>query len=245
VDLVKQVPLEAMILVDLITFVGSSAVVLLLLPKDPATPSVRKKGLRSHLSDSIQDWKVGARACLNEPRLVRLALMQGLVGVAYGLSSAANKGHYKVALGVNDSKVGIAQTSNRIFQFVAALFMAFAKPKATTALGVGSALMALGYLGMSLLPFWAFLGAYGIQQIGNSLVAPTNRGLVMALAPAEMKGRVAAFRGLVIDLGVLAGNGAALAMILLTERTGLVFFFASLVLVPALILLPNHANSAT
>ncbi len=78
-------------------------------------------------------------------------------------------------------------------------------------------------MGMSFLPFWGFVIAYGVQQVGNAMLSPTNRGQVMALAEPKVRGRVAAFRGLMIDVGTLAGNFGALAMISMGAPTGWVF----------------------
>lgn len=215
---VSILPLWGLLALDSATFLGSSIWIFRIARQIPAgapRPDSHNAStsLRTFLKDSAKEWRDGLTAAVSDANRFKHIISQGLIGIAHGLLSATVIGHYKTTLGVSNSMVALAQVNNRIWSFAGAAYVFRTRFGAKALVFTGAGLMTLGYTGMIFAPFVLFLGAYGLQQFGNALVAPTNRALSLSDANPEIRGRVATFRGLVIDAGVLAGNSLALLLI--------------------------------
>jgi len=134
---------------------------------------------------------------------------QALLGVAFGLSTSTARGHLLGTMQVSPAQFGYFAPSLR----AASLLGAFTNLKISRLISsrkiafLGITIMGLGYLGMGYSSLFVFFVlAYAIQQIGNAFVVPVNRAAVMGGVEGALRGRVAAFRGLVIDGATVIGN---------------------------------------
>ncbi len=235
--IVQAIPLWAMLALDGVTFLVSSIWIYKIAngfsQKKTNHHIKQKSSIRLFIIDSFREWKEGLFIAVSDINTMKLIASQGIVGIAHGLLSATTIGHYKTTLHVSDSLVALAQVNNRIWNFAGAFYALKNKLSPMALLILGGGLMAGGYAGMAILPFFGFIVVYGIQQFGNSLLTPTNRALCLAGVATDARGRVAAFRGLVIDAGILIGNIFAL-IIIKSFGTRWVFVMATLWMLIAL-----------
>lgn len=245
--IVKQVPLYALFAADALSFLVSSIWIYRLIETpvqeiDSKRPANHKVTFAEVVRASLQEWKGGYRLAWGDLKTRQLIAAQGIVAIGHGLLASTVISHYKTTLRISDSQVALAQANNRVWQFGGALLRLKSEWSPRKGILFGATLMALGYFTMAWVPFGLFLIAYGIQQFGNSVLTPTNRAVVMGGIQSEYRGRVAAFRGLVIDLGILLGNTLSL-IVLSTASTSWNFTLAGLALLVALKVYASIFNS--
>jgi MFS family permease len=219
-QVVPYIPLWSLLLVDGISFLVASTWIYRLAggERKPVKPW---SGLLPELKGAVREWKEGFRASTADREVRKHLAAQALLGLAYGVSSSTVRGHLIGTMNVSPREFGY------LAPFVRASFLAgaFANLKLASFLSpaklafLGISLMAAGYLGMAWLALYPlFLLAYGLQQVGNAFVVPVNRAAVMGGVDAELRGRAAAFRGLLIDGATVIGN--LLAVWLISYGTG-------------------------
>lgn len=216
-QLVKAVPFYGLMFLDGLSFLVSSFLLFRALRgvdfRFFSTAAKKAETFAHYVRGMRLEFIEGFRATFSNVTLRNDVLSQGLVGMAHGLLSASVIAHLKTHLKVSNSQVSYSQLNNRVWTAAGSYFRLRTGMSLKVSLLLGAGVMCIGYFGMGFFPFYGFLCAYGLQQFGNSILTPTNRAMIMAECSSEVRGRVSAFRGLAIDIGVLSGNLGCLALI--------------------------------
>lgn len=216
-EFIKHSHLQNLMIIDGITFLVSSIWVLNIfrqkrvINKTPTQPKV--SSLNAYLDIHLMEWKEGFKYSYSNPKIFVHIVFQSIVGVAHGLLSACSIAHQKNSLGSTNAMVGYSQTSNRVWTLLGSIFRLRTKQDTYKLIIFSAILMGIGYFGMASTPWIGFVAFYGLQQFGNAILAPTNRAIAMNESDSTFRGRVATFRNLMIDFGVLAGNLLSLLIV--------------------------------
>ncbi len=238
-QIVNKLPLYWLLGFDALSFVLSSIWVLRITQKNHISHIQEriKPAKKSHIQIALQEWRDGFRLSFKDLDIRKHIFCQSLIGVCYGITTSTVRGHLLTTLKISSTQLGYLAPSNKSFYLLGTLCcMWISRLKVNLKLisFIGAIGVTAAYFGMgmaSLYPF--FLLFYGIHQFGNALLTPANRTIVMGSSEPSNRGRVAAFRGLVIDMGTLAGNFLGIYFLSINTAAGIYscIFFMGVILV--------------
>jgi MFS family permease len=207
---IAKLPLWMFLAVDAASFLTSSVWILWLLRK---SPNLKKKPTRAQQVHPFADWLEGFRATFANKRLAPYLLGQSLLGVAYGIAGATTRAHLLGTLQIPATLFAYFAPAIRSLSLLGAFTANTYAQKARVSVMVrwGTFFMLLGRLGLGWVhSFSWFVGFMGVQQFGNALLAPASRTITMKSVDSELRGRVAAFRSLLIHTSTIVGHFLAL-----------------------------------
>jgi len=203
---------------DAITFLFSSVWIFYILKKlsclgfrlNHLHVNQAKVTLGQYVREKCQEWYEGYRAVGKGSRAGVLCLAQSFIGIGYGIYTPIIVSHYKKNLHFSDSLVALSQANNRAWALLGAILRMKHLYSSKTTLLFSTVVLAFGYaLAIFFENIWVF-ATIGAANFAMALGAPTNNAAVAVSVAARVRGRVEAFRSLMIDFGILAGNLMAL-----------------------------------
>lgn len=205
----NKFPIWSFFLIDAITFIISSVWVLLLVNKNHKESAPVKIKRDSFLKNMQLDFNEGIDYLLKNRDIKKHIVIQFSYAICFGLLASSIDAHLLSTLHWDQTLFKSFGPTNKIFYILGAL-STFALPKEKKVkffYTLGSILVFIGYLGLSFSPITILIFIfYGIQQFGTSFINPANKSLVVFAVPSNRRGRLASFRKLSIDIGLLVGT---------------------------------------
>jgi MFS family permease len=231
-QVVEKIPLWSLLAIDAVSFLVSSSWILWILK---SSPIARARPMPSKNPNPFSDWLEGFRAAFVNREVIKHVSAQGMLGIAFGITSSTVRAHLLGTLLIPISLFAYLSPSIRFFGFLGAALntQIASRWKVKHIAYTGIIGMCVGYSGLGWINnFFLFLAFFGIQQFGNALVVPVNRALIMGNISSSQRGRVAAFRTMVIDASTIVGQvlsvwmmnfGTGFALKVLPFISGVVF----------------------